>query len=268
MENKKQYGTRWLKFYIIIRLPLSIVLGIIGFFSSCTQANDTDYPLIYILLLLFDAALLIFRMKVFEDMRSLSLKGYLENEKLLILECLEIPFFEMLLSFMFLTGYDLVVNISACVGVALFWLLIWYLPNHLYFKRRRFLFNGEWSLKCLPKKVSQESASAPALDFAEQQQFSGDYVYYVDSAKSHVENTFPKEAQPLIVCRICGSIIQESNAKFCGNCGHRLSREQIPSRQSYLVCKNCNMKIPDIDAKFCPNCGVSLKKNSNYVVEA
>lgn len=50
-------------------------------------------------------------------------------------------------------------------------------------------------------------------------------------------------------CKACGHM-NEMGAKFCGNCGDKLSKEQIE-------CYSCH-NLVDEDAKFCSNCGSSM----------
>lgn len=50
-------------------------------------------------------------------------------------------------------------------------------------------------------------------------------------------------------CKACGHA-NEVGAKFCGNCGDKLSKEQIE-------CYSCQTLV-DEDAKFCSNCGSSM----------
>ncbi|GAA4845232.1 hypothetical protein GCM10023310_23950 [Paenibacillus vulneris] len=66
---------------------------------------------------------------------------------------------------------------------------------------------------------------------------------------SSFSQTFANSSVYSTSCQACGHM-NEPGDKFCGNCGGKLSKEQIE-------CYSCHMLI-DEDAKFCSNCGSSM----------
>ncbi|MDE6583216.1 MAG: zinc-ribbon domain-containing protein [Clostridia bacterium] len=58
----------------------------------------------------------------------------------------------------------------------------------------------------------------------------------------------PKQVKSGLFCKECGQPLEE-DAKFCPNCGKKVSSKKI--------CSNCNAENPD-GAKFCSSCGNKL----------
>jgi len=69
----------------------------------------------------------------------------------------------------------------------------------------------------------------------------------------------PTERLPLtgLRCNSCGTL-NESNDKFCGNCGLKLEKEMKLSPQSQIFCKSCG-KINNSTNKFCIKCGLRFE---------
>ncbi len=63
-------------------------------------------------------------------------------------------------------------------------------------------------------------------------------------------------------CLMCKNEI-EDDVKFCHHCGAHSSNTAVePTENDYVICNNCKTIINDTDATFCPNCGAKVAKSS------
>ena len=139
LPDVRKYPTKWLNFYTNIRLPLSIFIG----FGTLTQAHDAytknpAYGINYFLMI----AQLILMIFLMVGLHKRRLWGWRLNWFILGMETFLLPLnqiletpvndvlFEKMPSSFFIIYAGLVV---VCF-------LIWFLPNYIYFKKRRALF--------------------------------------------------------------------------------------------------------------------------------
>jgi len=122
--GEKGLSVRWLNFYVNVRIPLGIVVSVIGLIVFALSANDTIALIVALIFTAFDICLSIF---LFIGLRRRRLWGWRLNWFVLVLEVLLRPLDE---------ADDLTMYVVFLVAAALFWLL----PNAIYFKKRRYLF--------------------------------------------------------------------------------------------------------------------------------
>ena len=129
----KQLGTKWLWFYTYIRMP-SGILGLLGELGTINELAKKDA--LSLLVSLMYSGLLILLICNIVGLSRRTAWGYKLNWCVLAVECLVAPFSaipegSVLGQFYFLT-YSLVLAIV---------LLIWLLPNVIYFRKRKHLFS-------------------------------------------------------------------------------------------------------------------------------
>ncbi len=122
--EEKGLPIQWLNFYVNVRIPLGIVVSVIGLIVFALSANDPIAVIVTLILTAFDICLSIF---LFIGLRRRRLWGWRLNWVVLVLEVLLRPLDE---------ADDLTMYVVFLVAAALFWLL----PNTIYFKKRRYLF--------------------------------------------------------------------------------------------------------------------------------
>ena len=129
LASGKEAGvsTVWLNFYVYVRIPLGILLSLIqgipaGFLAYPLQPSVVVFTLAFAV---FDICLAIFLLIGLHRRR---LWGWKLNWFVLVLEVFVRPIGKM---------DDAVVYFTIVTGLA----LVWFLPNAIYFKKRRHLFS-------------------------------------------------------------------------------------------------------------------------------
>lgn len=131
-------GLAWMRFYIFVRFPLSIVLMGLQFAVNAAgcEWRHPDFLSLYSLFL--DGLMLLFTGIVYFKMKSLRLVGYAFNIALLVMEAVTKGFG---FAFMRLSIYsDLRYHLLLFALLTSLLFLFWVLPNLLYFRKRRGLF--------------------------------------------------------------------------------------------------------------------------------
>lgn len=131
-KREKGYGTRWLTFWVYFRLPIGILISSFIIVSNVVNAVRNDYfsiP-IYSVFVAIDAALVFLESATFINMHQMTETGYRLNHILIVVECIS--------SILYSWVHYGIIN-------PLFFLL-WWLPNFVYFRHRKFLFNGQLKL--------------------------------------------------------------------------------------------------------------------------
>lgn len=126
-------GMKWFRFYVNIRFPIGFVLGAIGLMASIGTLFSPFF-LIYVL----SAGLYILQVSVYKLLKKLDMEGYNRNMILLGVET-------VVLSIGGGSGlFDGLFFVISLIILS----LVWWLPNYIYFKKRRdYLFTGnpvEW----------------------------------------------------------------------------------------------------------------------------
>ena len=122
--EEKGFSNRWLDFYVNVRIPLGIVVSVIGLIVFALSVNDPIALLVTLIFTAFDICLSIF---LFIGLHRRRLWGWRLNWFVLVLEVLLRPLDK---------ADDLTMYVVFLVAAALFW----FLPNAIYFKKRRCLF--------------------------------------------------------------------------------------------------------------------------------
>jgi hypothetical protein len=122
-------STKWMRVYIFILFPIGIYADIAMFFGlTAPMAIDGKTGILGLLFLIF-CLQLIFIISTYRDMKALRESGYIKNIVLLLLVTSSQPISFAIRS-EFFTGFIDLIFLS----------LIWFLPNYIYFKKRKSLF--------------------------------------------------------------------------------------------------------------------------------
>ena len=142
--SPKNVGTKWLWFYTYIGLPFSILLVIMYLGGLPTIVFDKLSSLPSHLVLGF----IILLISTASGLRKRKLWAYVLNWLVLIVECLAFPFsqtsayiLEEWLAYPFSQNISALFNFAlAYIFMAILFGLVWFLPNAMYFKKRKHLF--------------------------------------------------------------------------------------------------------------------------------
>jgi len=139
---RTDYGQKWLNFYINFRFPVGIAIDtffllayLIGFSSSIGFSNGSISLMpkhqVFIAFLIVGFGILALRVFVYTNMKNRTYQGYYMNVILLIAEVAYIPVFYAVYTPTWKYLILLPINV-----------LIWGWPNYIYFKHRKYLFDG------------------------------------------------------------------------------------------------------------------------------
>lgn len=131
--------TRWLYFYIFIRFPLAFFLGAIDILNClvyirCFYKSITGLAWFSVFIAF---SLYIYSIIVYRGMRVLDKPSYRNNMVLLVVETIVGAIYFGLQQTDF--GFGFIISLVS-IG------LIWLLPNYIYFKKRRELFNDTMNI--------------------------------------------------------------------------------------------------------------------------
>ncbi|MDF2684873.1 MAG: hypothetical protein K0S55_54 [Clostridia bacterium] len=140
-------GTKWLHYYTFGKFKISyILLGIIIImYTAFTFVNfitDIKYIILTVILTLIGLSptilLLILNIAVCKRMKRMERSGYYLNIVLLVAETLYISYFNYIIFNK--SGFLFIISL-------IFYTLIWWLPNFIYFKKRKCLFINPIDIK-------------------------------------------------------------------------------------------------------------------------
>ena len=209
-HNENEYGTKWLRFYVYWRFPISF------FFSAVTilENFESTYfgsPLM-IAALLLDLGLLALHVAVYVLMRRMRTIGYQLNYVSLSLEAVVFAINEAAKEFPSFPSK----SFTFFLALALF-LLIWVVPNFIYFRHRSYLF-----------PFSREHPFSAPYQKAELStfiNFQRGSVIVENAARGAPDKTaeatprlLPDREKAMRYCRSCGAPLLPG-ARFCTNCG-------------------------------------------------
>jgi len=122
-EADKHLPTRWLNFYVYFRIPVGIVLSVPS--ALALVASYSDDPTSVLLILTLEALLVCFCVFLFVGLHRRRFWGWRLNWYSLVLDVVLNP----------LGKGPAMYFLCLVVGA-----LLWFLPNAIYFKKRRYLF--------------------------------------------------------------------------------------------------------------------------------
>lgn len=209
-HNENEYGTKWLRFYVYWRFPISF------FFSAVTilenfEPTYYDSPLM-IAALLLDLGLLALHVAVYVLMRRMRTIGYRLNYVSMALESVVFAINEMAKDFPSFPSKSFTFFLALALSI-----LIWVVPNCIYFRHRSYLF-----------PFSREHPFSAPYQKAELSTFinfqRGSVI--VENAAQSAPDRTAEEAPRLLsgqekamkYCRSCGAPLLPG-ARFCTNCG-------------------------------------------------
>ena len=152
-------GLGWMKFYIFYRFPISFVLLGIQIIAGASTTDWTQFGALDVYLYVFNLLYFAFMLVVYFKMKALTLTGYALNIALLICDAA-------------IRGFNAAVKIltvrhtvaQLVLDIALFsagLLLVWFLPNFLYFRKRRGLFGFQGKSDAPPASSAQWEGDYP-----------------------------------------------------------------------------------------------------------
>ena len=137
-KNEKKQSTLWLKFWIYWRLPMSILIGIVYLFGIYNEIEIWNYltKLCFILDLL---TILIYMLTFFTANKFMKIGFYFLNISLLV-EC-----FSLALNLTYEKLGQITDNFFTILMIYLgIEIIIWFLPNFIYLRKRKILFTQEF----------------------------------------------------------------------------------------------------------------------------
>lgn len=200
MSSRKIYGVGWLNFYVRFRFPIALALGVLALAVNCLNGVSQGFSgdALFWLFVVIYFGYLCFGFSVYQNMKQMTPKAYKLNIVFLVIETLVIPVSQALESNNFVTTYFIRLIIL---------ILIWFIPNYIYFKNRRELFTGERTLN----QIIEDEA-----------------------ALKEYEKAHPKQVEPKrFVCKSCGKNLT-GWYQFCPACGAAGQIEEIKADGSSM----------------------------------
>ena len=142
-DEERSKKLKWMRFYVNWRFPIGFVLGamtILGNYGDVlikSKAYQIRLPGYFYVFLAIDVFVYFFRIVVYKNMRKMEEKGYYQNVVLLFVEVI------VFATALYQPGKENGAEIAIAVVLGL---LVWFIPNYVYFKRRAFLFTGICSI--------------------------------------------------------------------------------------------------------------------------
>ena len=223
-------STTWLQFYIYFRFPLGFIFGGLTLLYSIISPIVYQTKFDWLTFILF-AAIYIFSIWVFCEADSLKPIGY----KLLhIMLPIEVLF----------TSADSIYAYEFGIKFVLI-SLIWWLPNAIYFKKRKSLFyekppvirfSEKYGTKENDNKISENNTEQSASEQLKIQSevTPKDKGNIMIQPEKSTENDFN-------VCKKCGDKLP-ANATFCSKCGKRVckkERKPLTKRKKIVLFTGC-----------------------------
>ena len=211
--ESKKYGIGWLRFYVKWRFPIAFIVGAISIINEISQGTRQGWFSVpeFIFWLIVDVAIYFFRFPVFDNLMKLNEKGYELNGVLLVIETV---------TMVVRTAFrDDDILFGLVLGIPM-GILIWWLPNHVYFKHRKYLFTGTKTLNELIEDYKKEEQKPNAESIAEPdtKEKPVQQTPVLRSLPQEEKGAPSEDAQQLKYCRICGKQLP-AGSKFCTECG-------------------------------------------------
>lgn len=209
-HNENEYGTKWLRFYVYWRFPISFFYSGVSILASY-EPDYFDIPIV-IVALLFDLGLLALHVAVYVLMRRMRTLGYQLNYVSLSLEAVVFAISEATKDFPSFPSK----SFTFFLALALF-LLIWVVPNWIYFRHRSYLF--PFSRKH-PFSVPDRKPELRTFIMIQRGSVIVENAARSAPARAALEapGLRPEQEKIMKYCRSCGAPLTPG-ARFCTNCG-------------------------------------------------
>jgi len=134
-ENNLNISLKWLKFHIYWRIPFGTFVGILNFLNF--YINMDYWSIISVFAFVLDVASIVVFILTFIYAKSFTKRGYYLLYITLIIECITMSVYA---TENYLLKYNPDTYFSNWLIFISIFLLIWFLPNHVYFGKRKHLF--------------------------------------------------------------------------------------------------------------------------------
>ena len=209
-HNENEYGTKWLRFYVYWRFPISFFMSAVTILGSYEPAFFDSS--IMIVALFLDLGILALHVAVYVLMRRMRTIGYQLNYVSLSLESIVSAINEATKEFPSIPSKSLVFLIALVLS-----LVIWVVPNIFYFRHRSYLFPFS---REHPGSTSYQKAELST--FISFQRGSVTIENATQSAPNETAEETPRilpdREKAMKYCRSCGAPLMPG-ASFCTNCG-------------------------------------------------
>lgn len=216
IKDKEILSTKWLNFCIYWRIPISVLFGISNLLQFYGEVNNWNY--LIIIFLIIDVSTIILYIITFIFARNYTRAGYKLLYSLFIFETI---------TYSLATANNGTFNnnneyILALLIYFVVLGLLWFLPNHIYLKKRKHLFYGNDVIADIEEDIESENESNE-IDSNEEKATA---PYIIQSKKiTKRKNKF---------CKLCGGKINENHK--CIKCGKQyFSIQPIKSKFTIIL---------------------------------
>lgn len=216
IKDKEILSTKWLNFCIYWRIPISVLFGISNLLQFYGEVNNWNY--LIIIFLIIDVSTIILYIITFIFARNYTKAGYRLLYSLFIFETI---------TYSLTTANNGTFNnnneyILALLIYFVVLGLLWFLPNHIYLKKRKHLFYGNDVIADIEEDIESENESNE-IDSNEEKATA---PYIIQSKKiTKRKNKF---------CKLCGGKINENHK--CIKCGKQyFSIQPIKSKFTIIL---------------------------------
>ena len=276
-------GLKWYNFYTYIRMPFGFVFSVLGILGDISTASltDTYYYSAYASIsgwiwlgIILEIVTFCLRIAAFRRLCRFDHSSFSVNNALLLFECIVAGYSTMLTrvntsvgygGYYYTDGLDSATAVSSFFITFSMLLFIWLLPNYVYFKKRRDLFDGLYSL--IPSQEilarlneiadNPEAIKAIAKDMRNANEInSNEYWYiiehYIDTDKPAVQDKSlyeqPKSYEHVVsLCNLLGSNtvgIKDVLSKALSS--GAISSEQYVELKAKYIQGMTDVEIPDV----------------------
>jgi len=209
-HNENEYGTKWLRFYVYWRFPISFFLSGVTILASC-ELIYSDIPILIVALLL-DLGLLALHVAVYVLMRRMRTIGYRLNYVSLSLETVVFAINEAAKDFPSFPSKSFTFFLALAIS-----LLLWVVPNCIYFRNRRYLFPFT---RKHPVSAPYQKAELSTFISIQRGTVTGEKAAQPapDKTAAEAPRLLPDREKAMKYCRSCGAPLLPG-ARFCTNCG-------------------------------------------------
>ena len=236
---------KWFKVYIQVLLPIRIFFSVLSFISSLgnihgmhvlygTELSDT-----VVFGLITDIIVFFLRCYTYTSMKNLKSNGYQSNIVIMIAEII-------IIAYTYLS-----ISISYGIIPIVIYIIIWFVPNYIYFKKRQSIFSFMFSY---PDNDNYEEPvynnfdvfwTCPSCGIQNQSiKCSGCGLTKQEAEKINFEKLKQNEAVELIETKQKQEIETSNNTesaksnelKFCNKCGSKLDDD-------FAFCNKCGNKV-------------------------
>lgn len=236
---------KWFKVYIQILFPIKIILSILYLIISLGNIQNsnilygTEWSGTIVFALIVDLIVFFLRCYTYISMKNLKSNGYQSNIVLMIAEIIIIAYTYLSISISY-----------GIIPIAIY-IIIWFVPNYIYFKKRQSIFSFMFSY---PDNDNYEEPvynnfdvfwTCPSCGIQNQSiKCSGCGLTKQEAEKINSEKLKQNEAVELIETKQKQGIETSNNTesaksnelKFCNKCGSKLDDD-------FAFCNKCGNKV-------------------------